>query len=74
MLAVAKGYRERHLPLDVLVLDWFYYTKMGEFDLRPDSCPDPGGHEPTTARHGHSNHDQCVAALHQGFSLSMTPF
>jgi alpha-D-xyloside xylohydrolase len=41
MLNVAKGYRERHLPLDVLVLDWFYYTKMGEFDFAPDRFPDP---------------------------------
>ena len=24
LLTVAKGYRERHLPLDVLVVDWFY--------------------------------------------------
>ena len=30
VLAVAKGYRDRHLPLDVIVVDWFYYTKMGE--------------------------------------------
>ena len=28
-------------PLDVLVLDWFYYTKMGEFDFAPDRFPDP---------------------------------
>ena len=41
MLNVAKGYRERHLPLDVLVLDWFYYTRMGQFDFAPDRFPDP---------------------------------
>ena len=41
MLNVAKGYRQRHLPLDVLVLDWFYYTKMGEFDFASDRFPDP---------------------------------
>ena len=41
MLAVAKGYRDRHLPADVLVLDWFYYTKMGEFDFNPEHFPDP---------------------------------
>jgi alpha-D-xyloside xylohydrolase len=38
---VAKGYRERHLPLDVLVVDWFYYTKMGQFDMDPVKWPDP---------------------------------
>ncbi len=41
VLAVAKGYRERHLPLDMLVVDWFYYTKMGQFDFKPYDWPDP---------------------------------
>jgi alpha-D-xyloside xylohydrolase len=41
MLNVATGYRERHLPLDVLVLDWFYYTKMGQMDFVPERFPDP---------------------------------
>jgi alpha-D-xyloside xylohydrolase len=41
LLAVANGYRERHLPLDVLVVDWFYYTKMGQFDMDPVKWPDP---------------------------------
>ena len=41
MLAVAKGYRDRQLPADVLVLDWFYYTKMGEMDFSPEHFPDP---------------------------------
>jgi alpha-D-xyloside xylohydrolase len=41
VLAVAKGYRERHLPLDVLVVDWFYYTRMGQFDMDPVKWPDP---------------------------------
>jgi alpha-D-xyloside xylohydrolase len=41
MLNVAKGYRERHLPIDVLVLDWFYYSKMGQMDFVPERFPDP---------------------------------
>ncbi len=41
VLAVANGYRERHLPLDILVVDWFYYTKMGEYDFKPADWPDP---------------------------------
>ena len=41
LLSVAKGYRERHLPADVLVVDWFYYTKMGQMDLNPKFWPDP---------------------------------
>jgi alpha-D-xyloside xylohydrolase len=41
VLSVAKGYRDRHLPLDVIVVDWFYYTKMGEYDFDPKAWPDP---------------------------------
>jgi alpha-D-xyloside xylohydrolase len=41
VLQVAKGYRERHLPADVMVVDWFYYTKMGQMDLDPKNWPDP---------------------------------
>ena len=41
LLQVAKGYRDRHLPADVLVVDWFYYTKMGQMDLDPKYWPDP---------------------------------
>jgi alpha-D-xyloside xylohydrolase len=41
MLNVAKRYRERHLPADVLVLDWFYYDTMGQLDFVPDRFPDP---------------------------------
>ncbi len=41
LLAVARGYRERHLPADILVVDWFYYSKMGQMDFVPDKWPDP---------------------------------
>ena len=43
ILAVAKGYRERQLPADMLVVDWFYYTKMGQMDMDPKYWPDPKG-------------------------------
>jgi len=41
LMSVAKGYRDRNLPADVLVVDWFYYTKMGQMDLDPKNWPDP---------------------------------
>ncbi len=41
LMAVAEGYRERHLPIDDLVIDWFHYTKMGEMDMDPAKWPDP---------------------------------
>jgi alpha-D-xyloside xylohydrolase len=40
---VARGYRERHLPADVMVVDWFYFTKMGQMDMNPKFWPDPAG-------------------------------
>ena len=43
VLNVAKGYRDRHLPADVMVVDWFYYTKMGQMDMDPVRWPDPEG-------------------------------
>ncbi len=41
LLDVAKGYRDRHLPIDDLVIDWFTYTKMGQMDMDPAKWPDP---------------------------------
>ena len=43
LMDVARGYRDRHLPADVLVVDWFHYTKMGEMDMDPAKWPDPVG-------------------------------
>jgi len=41
VMAVANGYRERHLPADVIVVDWFYYTNMGQMDFDSRAWPDP---------------------------------
>jgi alpha-D-xyloside xylohydrolase len=41
VLDVAHGYRERHLPADMIVVDWFYFTKMGQMDMDPKAWPDP---------------------------------
>jgi alpha-D-xyloside xylohydrolase len=41
LMAVARGYRERHYPIDDLVIDWFHYTKMGQMDMDPAKWPDP---------------------------------
>ncbi len=41
MTAVARGYRRRNLPADYIVLDWFYWTKMGQLDFDPKHWPDP---------------------------------
>lgn len=41
IMAVAKGYRDRNLPLDVLVVDFLNMTRQGELDLDPARWPDP---------------------------------
>ena len=43
LVAVAKGYRDRQLPLDVLVVDFLNMTRQGELDLDPSRWPDPAG-------------------------------
>ncbi len=43
LMSVAKGYRDRKLPIDDLVVDWFTYTKMGQMDMDPVAWPDPVG-------------------------------
>jgi alpha-glucosidase/alpha-D-xyloside xylohydrolase len=43
ILDVAKGYRERKLPLDVVVVDFLNMTRQGEMDLDPKRWPDPAG-------------------------------
>ncbi len=40
LLQVAKEYRDRHLPLDVLVVDFLNMTKQGELDLDTARWPD----------------------------------
>ncbi len=41
LMAIARGYRDRNLPLDVLVVDFLNMTKQGEMDLDPARWPDP---------------------------------
>lgn len=43
LMAVADGYRQRNLPLDVMVLDWFHWTRMGQLDIDRTYFPDPKG-------------------------------
>lgn len=41
ILDVAKEYRAKKLPLDVIVVDFLNMTKQGELDLDPKRWPDP---------------------------------
>jgi alpha-D-xyloside xylohydrolase len=41
VLGVANTYRAKKYPLDVMVVDWFYWTHMGQLDIDPAQFPDP---------------------------------
>jgi alpha-D-xyloside xylohydrolase len=41
ILDIAKGYRDRKVPLDVVVVDFLNMTRQGELDLDPKRWPDP---------------------------------
>ncbi|HEV2215872.1 MAG TPA: TIM-barrel domain-containing protein, partial [Terracidiphilus sp.] len=41
LMAIAKGYRDRNLPLDVLVVDFLNMTHQGNLDLDPARWPQP---------------------------------
>ena len=43
VLDVARGYRERNLPLDTMVVDFLNMTRQGELDLDPARWPDAAG-------------------------------
>ncbi|RYD95482.1 MAG: glycoside hydrolase family 31 protein, partial [Sphingomonadales bacterium] len=43
LMDVADGYRSRGYPIDVMVLDWFYWTRMGQIDVDRAYFPDPAG-------------------------------
>lgn len=41
LLEVARGYKQRNLPIDVIVCDFFHWPKMGDFRFDPEFFPDP---------------------------------
>lgn len=41
VLAVAREYKRRNLPLDVIVIDFFHWTCQGDFKFDPEDWPDP---------------------------------
>ncbi len=53
LLDAANGYRSRGYPLDVMVLDWFYWTRMGQLDIDPVAFPDPDAMNKTLHEEGY---------------------
>ena len=43
VLDVARGYRDRGLPLDILTIDYMHWTAWGDWSFNPKCFPDPAG-------------------------------
>ncbi|MBR4940865.1 MAG: family 31 glucosidase, partial [Clostridia bacterium] len=43
LLNVAREYHRRGIPLDIIVVDFFHWTKLGEWKFDPLFWPDPEG-------------------------------
>lgn len=43
LLNVAREYKRRNVPLDVIVVDFFHWKHQGEWSFDPEFWPDPGG-------------------------------
>jgi len=41
LLSVAREYKRRGLPLSVIVIDYFHWTRQGDWKFDPDEWPDP---------------------------------
>jgi alpha-D-xyloside xylohydrolase len=41
LLAAAREYKRRGLPIDVIVVDFFHWKKQGDWDFDPEFWPDP---------------------------------
>jgi len=41
LLAVAREYKRRGLPISVIVIDYFHWTQQGDWKFDPDEWPDP---------------------------------
>ncbi|NLK21061.1 MAG: glycoside hydrolase family 31 protein [Epulopiscium sp.] len=41
LLNVAREYKRREIPLDVIVVDFFHWTRQGDFKFEPRDWPDP---------------------------------
>ena len=41
LLAVAREHKKRGLPMDAIVIDFFHWTRQGDFRFEPRDWPDP---------------------------------
>ena len=41
ILSVAREHKRRGLPMDAIVVDFFHWTRQGDFKFEPRDWPDP---------------------------------
>ena len=41
LMTIAREYKRRGIPLDVIVIDFFHWTKQGDWKFDPECWPDP---------------------------------
>ncbi len=41
LLDIAREYKKRNIPIDVIVVDYFHWPKQGDWHFDPDYWPDP---------------------------------
>ena len=41
LLTAARGFHNRSVPVDVIVIDWFHWKIMGDWSFNPAAWPDP---------------------------------
>jgi alpha-D-xyloside xylohydrolase len=42
LLGIAREYKRRNLPIDLIVIDFFHWPRQGEWKFDPSYWPDPG--------------------------------
>lgn len=43
LLGLAREFRRRAIPCDVVVIDWYWFREFGDFEFDPANWPDPAG-------------------------------
>ncbi len=56
LMETAREHKKRGLPMSVIVIDFFHWAMMGEWDFDPKCWPDPEGMLRELKEHGHRDH------------------
>ncbi|MEO6965276.1 MAG: TIM-barrel domain-containing protein [Acidobacteriaceae bacterium] len=70
LLRIAKEYRGQHVPLDVIVQDWFWWVKQGDPEFRQEAYPDVAA----TLRKLHDEHVHAMISVWPVFNSQSQNF